>query len=181
MRKNPFDAPESGHFCPRFPEVSAGSVGHERPAENHVQQDTHMTITAERIPIKNRGRYVTVASILFFLTGIPLPIFVSYTALYVLENQQLPIIFGIRAFGGGFIEGLGPDALVAFGLVFAFVGALELLVGYWLWGSLKKGGQLAVILFPMSMFFWVGFLLPGPMLIGPLRLLLIASEWKTLR
>src|SRR2546427_13185157 len=30
----PLDAPESGHFCPRLPEVSAGSVGHERPAED---------------------------------------------------------------------------------------------------------------------------------------------------
>src|SRR6266540_1285827 len=98
-----------------------------------------MTHKTERIPIRRRGREVTVASILFFLTGIPFPIFASYTVLFVLENQRLPTIFGIRAFGGGFIEGLGPDALVAFGLVFAFVGALELLVGYWLWGPLKKG------------------------------------------
>src|SRR2546425_8178407 len=140
-----------------------------------------MTTTTDDSPIITSRSYFIIAASLLFLTGIPLPIFVSYTALYVLENQQLPIIFGIRAFGGGFIEGLGPDALVAFGLVFAFVGALELLVGYLLWGSLKKGGKLAVVLFPMSMFFWVGFLLPGPMLIGPLRMLLIASEWKTLR
>jgi len=134
----------------------------------------------ERIPTQRRDGYITVASILFSLTGIPLPIFVSYTVLYVLESRRLPIIFGIRAFGGGFIEGLGPDALVAFGLLFAFVSALELPVGYWLWRSLKKGGKLAVALFPVSMFFWIGFLLPGPMLIGPLRLLLLASGWKAL-
>ena|SRR6266508_518254 len=139
-----------------------------------------MTHNTERIPIRRRGREITVASILFFLTGIPLPLFASYTMLYVLENQRLPIIFGIRAFGGGFIEGLGPDALVAFGFLFVFVSAMELAGGYWLWRSLKKGGKLAVVLFPVSMFLWVGFLLPGPMLIGPLRLFLIASGWKAL-
>lgn len=142
--------------------------------------EAHMTHDAERILVQRRGRYIPLASILFFFTGIGWPIFVTYTVLYVRENQQLPIIFGIRAFGGGFIEGLGLDAFVASGLLFVFVSALELLVGYLLWRSLKKGGKLAVVLFPVSMFFWVGFLLPIPILIGLLRLFLIASGWKDL-
>ncbi|MBI4416127.1 MAG: hypothetical protein HY557_03995, partial [Euryarchaeota archaeon] len=125
--------------------------------------------------------YITVASILFLVTGISLPIFNSYTVLYVLENQRLPVIFGFGTDSHLLPSGsLGLDAIVGFRLLFAFVSALEILVGYWLWRSLKKGGKLAVVLFPLSMFFYVGFGLPGPVIIGPLRLLLIASGWKAL-
>jgi len=135
---------------------------------------------AERMPMQTREARMTLASILFFLTGIPLPIFASYTALYVLENRQLPIVFGIRSFGGGFIEGLGVDSFAALGFLFVFVSALDILVGYRLWKWPKNGATLAAILFPVGMFFWIGFLLPGPLAIAILRMLLIASGWKVL-
>lgn len=144
-------------------------------SEGHAADD------ADGAVAPRRSKPVLVASILFFLTGIPFPLFAAYASLQVLETRQLPTILGLRAFGGGFIEALGPEATGALLLLFAFVSALDVLAGYLLWRSAKRGGTLAVALFPVSMLFWVGFVLPGPILIGPLRLLLVASDWKALR
>ena len=61
------------------------------------------------------------------------------------------------------------------------MNVLELVTGHWLWKSRKYGVKLGLILFPVGMIFWIGYALPFPLVIGPLRVLLLAIGWKTLR
>ncbi len=61
------------------------------------------------------------------------------------------------------------------------MNVLEVLAGYWLWNARKRGAKLALVLFPAGMIFWIGYALPIMVVIGPLRVFLLARGWKTLR
>ena len=80
---------------------------------------------------------------------------------------------------GPFSERLGLDVALAATIPWGVVNALEMLAGYWLWR--KRGAVLGLLLFPAGLVFWIGYALPIMVVIGPLRLLLIAWVWKTLR
>ena len=128
-----------------------------------------------------RSGEITAASILFYFTGIAFFIGTVPITLYIIQNRELPTMMGVKALGGGFIETLGTDAIVWSAILFEVVNAAEVVAGYWLWKSRKKGGQLGIALFPFGLFFWLGFALPIPLVIGLLRLVLIAVGWKKLR
>ncbi len=98
-----------------------------------------------------------------------------------LRNGQLPVVFGIEMLAGLLLQRFGRDAVLAATVPWGFVNALEFVVGYWLWKSRKHGGKLALVLFPAGMVFWIGYTLPIMVVIGPLRVLLVARGWKSLR
>jgi hypothetical protein len=58
---------------------------------------------------------------------------------------------------------------------------IEVLAGWWLRRGRKEGGWLALLLLPVSMFFWIGFLLPIWILLGPVRIAFVLRGWRTLR
>lgn len=102
-------------------------------------------------------------------------------ALYALRNSELPVVFGIVMLAGPFSERLGVNAAIAATVLWGVVNVLEMVTGYWLWKGRKQGGTLGLLLLPMGTIFWIGYALPIMLIIGPLRVFLIARGWETLR
>ena len=97
-------------------------------------------------------------------------------------NRELPLCDVIPgcAYGGGFIEGLGLDLMIVLLLLLAVIGSLEIVTGYWLRKSLRKGGKMGILLLLPYMALAIGFGVPAMLVIGPLRGILIGAGWKTL-
>lgn len=128
-----------------------------------------------------RSSAITIASGLYLFQGLgSLVSFVPIMA-YVMQNRTFPVVFGIPLMGSVYSERFGVDFMIRAGLLFQIVNALEVLAGYWLWKSEKRGGRLGLILLPLGLPFWLLFELPIPLIIGPLRAIALAIGWKTLR
>lgn len=129
------------------------------------------------------GHWLGVAAVLYFLC-LSWPVHLP-TLQYVIREGVLPIrhIFGqpIRALGGGFIEALGSEIIIASILAFGVSSALDILAGYWLWKRQKRGVMLALGLLPIYWFFAIGWMVPYMWLIGALRAIALAFGWKSLR
>jgi hypothetical protein len=82
---------------------------------------------------------------------------------------------------GPFSERFGVYRSIIAALPWGVVNALEMLTGYWVWRWRKRGGVLGLLLFPAGAIFWIGYALPIMVVIGPLRVLLLAWGWRTLR
>ena len=98
-----------------------------------------------------------------------------------LRNAHLPVVFGIDMLAGPFSERLGLNAVLVTTVAWSIVNVLEIVAGYWLWKSRKPGGKLGLLLLPMGTIFWIGYALPSMLIIGSLRVFLIARGWETLR
>lgn len=99
----------------------------------------------------------------------------------MLLNRRVPVFFGIRLYGGSFIEQLGGfDALLVSSFASLLITAVNILVGYWLAQSLRLGGILGLLLFPVSMFFALGYGAPIPIVIHPIMALVIVLAWGEL-
>ena len=130
---------------------------------------------------QRRSPAITVASTLYFYNGLAFLIASPLVVIYTLHNRKLPVILGIELLSGPFSQRLGPRAVIAASVPWTLVNVLEVVAGYWLWKSRKQGGKLGLMLFPVGMMFWIWYALPFPIVIGPLRVLLLAKRWKTLR
>jgi hypothetical protein len=124
---------------------------------------------------------LTLAAILYCWFGLAFLVSSLLIVIYALQNGALPKVLGIRMLAGPFSERLGLGATIAATIPWGVVNILEMLSGYWLWKSRRRGGVLGLVLFPAGLVFWIGYALPIMAVIGPLRLLLIAWVWKTLR
>ena len=131
--------------------------------------------------IHRRTGALTLAAILYCWFGLAFLVSSLLIATYVLRNGSLPVVLGIKMLAGPFSERLALDAAIAATVPWGVVNALEVLAGYWRWKSRKRGGVLALVLFPAGLIFWLGYALPIMAVIGPLRALLIARGWTTLR
>ena len=121
------------------------------------------------------------ASVMYLLTGLSQVIAVPFTVAHIAREREHPLVFpGVRGLAGPF-DALGIDAVVMLGVLFIALGAIELLIAALLWRMRKLGAVLAFVLFLPGLFFWVGFALPGWLLVGPLRVVLVARGWKSLR
>ncbi len=128
-----------------------------------------------------RSSAITIASSLYLFQGVgTLVSFVPIVA-YVMQNRAFPVVFGIPLMGSVYSERLGVDFMLRAGFLFQIVNALEVLAGYWLWKSDKRGARLGFILLPLGLPFWLLFELPIPLIIGPLRAIALAIGWKRLR
>jgi hypothetical protein len=66
-------------------------------------------------------------------------------------------------------------------LLFSAINLLQILPGYWLWNSRRKGGVLGLIFLALSSVFWWGFGLPIPPVVAILHIGLLVVGWKSLR
>jgi hypothetical protein len=130
---------------------------------------------------QRRSGAMILATILYCWFGLAFLISSLLIVISALRNGDLPVVFGIKMLAGPFSERLGLSAALAATVPWGVVNILEVLAGYWLWKSRKQGGVLGLVLLPAGMIFWIGYALPIMVVIGPLRVLLIAGGWKTLR
>jgi hypothetical protein len=128
-----------------------------------------------------RSGAITLAAILYCWFGLSFLVSSQLIVISTLRNGQLPVVLGIEMLAGPLLQRYGRDAVLAATVPWGIVNVLEMLAGYWLWKSRKQGGVLALVLFPVGMIFWIGYALPIMVVIGPLRVLLVARGWKSLR
>ncbi|MFQ5950914.1 MAG: hypothetical protein ACE5KH_02380 [Candidatus Geothermarchaeales archaeon] len=102
------------------------------------------------------------------------------TILYVIRNRELPVMFGIRFMGGGFLEALGLDVLIVWTLILIALSPLHFVAGYWLWKSLRIGGLLSAVLLIPDIATGIGYAAPYVVL-HLIRGILLAVVWSTLR
>lgn len=127
-----------------------------------------------------RAEAITIATVLYLVFGGAGAVGTALTTRYIVLNRELPVVFGIRFMGGGFIERWGINALIALGLAWVGIDLLNILTGYWLWNQMKIGGILALVLFPFEMFLAGGFLAVVPIVLFPVRLVLVLVGWSSL-
>jgi len=140
-----------------------------------------MSSAAKSLDAPHRSPAITTASIFFLVFGIGILVVNVPVIAYMMSKRSFPVVFGIPLMGSSFTERPGMDFMIGASLLFQIVNALEVLAGFWLWKSDKKGGRLGLMLLPVSMPFWILFQLPGPLVVGPLRAIALAIGWKTLR
>lgn len=121
-----------------------------------------------------------ISSLLFFAVGLGFGISAFPVLRYIGRNGDLPVVLGIRAFSGPF-ERLGLDAFSRLLVAFGVLSLLEVLPGIWIWQGLKKGAYVGMLLSAINLPFWIGFSLPIPLVLGPLRVLLLAWTWTSLK
>ena len=125
---------------------------------------------------------VTAASTLHYIVGIGISIGSLPFALYMLLNRRLPVFLGIRFYGGSFIEQIGGfNGVLVSSFAYILISSVNILVAYWLAQSLRLGGILGLLLFPLSMFFALGYGAPIPIAIHPIMALVIVLAWGNLR
>jgi hypothetical protein len=108
------------------------------------------------------------------VTGVPAP----FVADHLLRERALPIIVGIRSFGGGFFEPLAPEVFAALLWVFAALSVPLIVSGWLLWQRRGAGVVIGLGLLPIEAVFWLGFALPGPLVLGIARLALLVNAWS---
>jgi hypothetical protein len=128
----------------------------------------------ERMPV------ITIAAILYIVTGLAYSIGTIPVTRYLIRHRSLPTFGRIRFYEGGFFDRQGIHAVILASLAFIVLGVLFLWVGYLLWNSMKLGGVAALVLFPIVMLLSIGSLAPFPWVIEPLKLLLVLLGWGAL-
>lgn len=99
----------------------------------------------------------------------------------MIRNREFVESGVIKIYSGGFIDRMGGiDAVILSVVVVSVITLLNVLVAYWLGESLRLGALLVFALFPIEMFFWVGLAAPIPILVVPLRPVLVIIGWNSL-
>lgn len=125
---------------------------------------------------------ISLTATLHYIVGVGLPLGSLPFALYILVRRELPEAFGIRFYGGGFIERqAGIQGVLAAAFVYILLSGAYILAAYWLGRSMRLGAILSLTLLPPSMFFALGFLAPIPIIVHPLLAVLVLVAWGFLR
>lgn len=149
-----------------------------------VKQEMVRTVSGAD-PIKG-VRSIRIASWLFLGNGVAWGLYSIPFAVYLdrlgrLPIIGLPIVGPIHGMGGPISRRFGVEGVVWFLMAMGLLVWTEVLAGWWLRRRRKGGGWLAIFLFPVSMFFWIGFELPIWIAMGPTRVALVLLGWKALR
>ena len=130
--------------------------------------------------MQDRATAITIAAILYLITGIGNAIGTIPVTRHLIRNRTLPTFGGIRFYEGGFFDRQGINWVIAASLSYIALGVLFVLVAYWLWNSMSIGGILAVVLFPIVMGVSIGSLAPIPLVIEPIKITLVVVAWNSL-
>ena len=102
-------------------------------------------------------------------------------AMYLLRRGRLPVFAGLfETYGGPWSARLQQRTFIVLLMAFFTVTLVATWAAWLLWNGSKAGAVLALALLPIEAFFWVGFALPIPWLIGVARVAHIALAWKAL-
>jgi len=131
--------------------------------------------------VNERALVITIAAILYLITGLGYSIGTVPVTRYLIRNRSLPTFWGIHFYAGGFFDHRGINWVIGASLTFIVSGVLFLFVAYWLWNSMMLGGILALVLFPIVILVSIGSLAPFPWVIEPIKLALVLIGWSTLQ
>lgn len=90
------------------------------------------------------------------------------------------MIFGFRAYGGGYFERRGIKTTERLLIAFLVVNVLEVVAGSLLWRGMRSGAILGLALLPAGGTFWLGFPLPLAPPIAIARSILVIIDWSRL-
>lgn len=126
---------------------------------------------------------IRVASWLFLVNGVAGGLVAIPYAIYIHRLGRLPYMGPIvgESMSGPISDRFGSQGVVWFLVSLGLLSWIEVLAGWWLRGQRREGGWLALALLPVSMFFWIGFLLPIWLVLGPVRIVLVLRGWKSLK
>lgn len=102
-------------------------------------------------------------------------------ALYLRRHGTLPTFFGLfEAYGGPWSSRHGRRRFTWL-LVWFLVVTLAVAWAAWLvWNASWTGAILTLVLLPVEAWFWFGFDLPIPKMIGVARVVLLIAGWSSL-
>jgi hypothetical protein len=122
-----------------------------------------------------------IAAVLLWLNGVGFGVFTLPAMLNLLRSQEVPIVMGFKAYGGGPFERHGVNTTVWLLAAFLLVCVVECAAGWLLWSGHRSGAVLALAVLPFAGTFWWGFALPfGPVIAIP-EIALILLNWRSLR
>jgi hypothetical protein len=139
-----------------------------------------MTLAA---PPEKRSQPITIASILFLFLGIGIAAADPFIVAYISYYHTAPFFLFTTFLDDNtpISMRLGLNGVIVLGIVNTATSVLGAVAGFWLWRSLKKGGKLGMALLPVDLFFAYGFNIPILWIVPPLRSVLLAAGWRTLR
>ncbi len=146
-----------------------------------------MAVPHPRLEARRPVRAIRAASWLSYLIGFGTLLSIGPSLTYNLyTGSSFGSLYGAPPSFGDFLGSnpigllLGFAGAVVFGIAFLVAAGVEVLAGYWLGKSLKKGGKLGAILCLCIAGFGIGFVLPGWVLFPSVIMFLLAMGWKTL-
>lgn len=123
---------------------------------------------------------IRVAAALHGFIGIGFGVFCPPAIRELLAGRDVPTVMGFPAYGRGPFERLGVPTSVPLLTLFLLVCVLEVVAGVLLWGGLKSGAILALVLAPAAGVFWWGFALPAGPIFALAWTVLIVANWQGL-
>jgi hypothetical protein len=130
--------------------------------------------------MQERTTIVTVTAILYVLTGAAYSIGTIPVSRHLIRFRGLPTFGGIRFYEGGFFDRHGINWVIAASLLYIFLGVAFILVGFLLWNSIRAGAILAFVLLPIVLAVSIGSLAPFPLVLEPIKLILVLLSWSSL-
>ena len=101
-----------------------------------------------------------IAAVLFAMSGVPTTLVMPFFLVWILVNDSLPVMGGVRGLSGGPFEQLGPRAMALLGIPFIATSVLEIVAARRLWRGQHGGRLLGLSLLVPTEIFAIGYDLP---------------------
>lgn len=122
-----------------------------------------------------------VAAVLFAASGVPATLVMPVLLVWILANDSLPMMGGVRVMSGGPFEQLGPRAMALLGIPFVATSVLEVVAARRLWRQDGSGRTLGLWLLAPTELFAIGYDLPIWHGLVALRTAAIAAALRAMR
>lgn len=130
---------------------------------------------------QKRRAAITISSMLFYFWGAVSVIGTLLILLFFIKEHRFPVVGGIQMFWSGYFQGFEYYKRIGLASLALIAVGLQVVAGYWLWKSLKKGGVLGIILLVIGLVFTATLGAPGLLVSGLPGAILIAVGWDPLR
>jgi len=126
--------------------------------------------------LESRRRWSVVwrtAALHAWLVGLGFGLPCVYAIWYFADQGLVWTFMGFPTYGEGPFEDVGLVTTVPLLVAFLLVCLAELVMGWLLWSRRRSGVVLSLVLLPLELAFWIGFLLPYGFVVGAARTVLV--------
>jgi hypothetical protein len=123
---------------------------------------------------------IRIAAALLWLNGAGFGAFAIPGIIRLARHQEIPVIFGFPAYGGGPFERVGIRTSIPLLVGFLLVNVLLVIAGVLLWNGSRGGAILTLALLVPAGVYWWGFALPFGPLLALASTILLAVNWSHL-